>query len=76
MLGWSLRPNAGAQPRGPQRAVSRFSIGHAARVGCSGLLGVILSRSGSLNAKARMGREYPLDFIAILNDVDIQRDLQ
>src|SRR6185295_15700221 len=31
-------PNAGAQPRGPLCAGSRFPIGSAARVGCTGLL--------------------------------------
>jgi len=31
-------PNAGAQPRGPQRSGSRLPNGSAARVGCSGLL--------------------------------------
>ena len=33
------RPNAGAQPRGPRSVGTRFPKNHAARVGCSGLLG-------------------------------------
>src|SRR5262249_39978828 len=38
------RANAAAQPRGPKRAASRFPRSDAARVGCSGLLGVSLAR--------------------------------
>ena len=36
----------GAQPRGPQRGAFHLSIGSAARVGCSGLLGIARQCSG------------------------------
>jgi len=38
LLTFLAPPNAGDQPRGPERGASRFSFGAVARVGCSGLL--------------------------------------